>query len=264
MKQIPQANLKTRVFGKQIMYYDEIDSTNMEAKRHEIDEKCHGMVFLAEQQNQGKGRLGRLWASPKGTGIWMSILLKPDFSPEIASEVTILAALATADAIRKVTKLNCKIKWPNDLVINRKKVCGILTEMIVQDGVIHKLIVGIGINVNTKSFSEDISDKATSLSLEGNAQYSREEIICELLCRLEQYYEEFSKVGSLKNVVNYYNSILISRGKKVKIVEKMKTDIGESLGIDEKGRLMVLTEQGEVRTILSGEVSVRGLYQYVD
>ena len=264
MIQIPQAKLKTREFGKRIMYFDEIDSTNLEAKRHGDEKESHGMVFIAEQQNHGRGRLGRSWVSPKGTGIWMSLLLKPQFSPELASQITILAALAAADAIRKVTRLDCQIKWPNDLVINRKKVCGILTEMTVMDTKIQNLVIGIGINVNTEYFPEEISEMATSLSVEGGTLYAREEIVIELLYRLEQYYEEFCKIGSLKNVVNYYNSILISRGKKVKIIEKLKTDIGESLGIDEYGRLKVLTEQGKERTIVSGEVSVRGLYQYVD
>lgn len=263
MKQIPQTELKTREIGKQIFYFDEIDSTNLEAKRHQDDEACHGMVFVAEQQKAGRGRLGRSWVSPKETGIWMSILLKPDFSPEIASQVTILGALAAADAIRKVTKLDCQIKWPNDLVLNKKKVCGILTEMGVCDGRIQYLVPGIGINVNTEYFPDEIQDKATSLRLEGGKVYAREDIIAEFLNSFELYYDDFCETCSLKNVVNYYNSILISRGKKVKIVEKIKTDIGVALGIDELGRLKVRTEQGEERTIVSGEVSVRGLYSYV-
>lgn len=263
MKQIPQTKLKTREIGKKIFYYDEIDSTNLEAKRHRDDIDGHGLVFLAELQNQGRGRLGRSWLSEKEAGIWMSILLKPDFPAESASQVTILAALAAADAIRNVTNLDCQIKWPNDLVLNRRKVCGILTEMGASDSRIQYLVTGIGINVNTKAFPEELQEKASSLGIEGGQVYERECIVAELLNRFEFYYEEFCKNGNLKNIVNYYNSLLINKGKKVKIVENVKTDIGEALGIDERGRLLVRMEQGQERAIVSGEVSVRGLYGYV-
>ncbi|WP_092475981.1 biotin--[acetyl-CoA-carboxylase] ligase [[Clostridium] polysaccharolyticum] len=263
MNQIPQAILKTKAIGKKIFYFDEIDSTNLEAKKHKEEVDSNGMVFLAEQQNQGRGRLGRTWVSPKETGIWMSILLKPDFDAQLASQVTLLAALAAADAIRQATKQDCRIKWPNDLVLNGKKVCGILTEMGACDGQVQYMVAGIGINVNTEWFPEEIKETASSLRIEGGIVYSREEIIAELLNSFEVYYDEFCASGSLRSVVNYYNSLLINKGKKVKIVEAVKTDIGIALGIDETGGLKVQTEDGEERTIISGEVSVRGLYGYV-
>lgn len=263
MKQIPQAKLKTKRIGRQIILFDEIDSTNLEAKRHQDGEDTDGMVFIAEQQNQGRGRLGRSWVSPKETGIWMSILLKPEFSPESASQVTLLAALATADAIRTVTGLDCQIKWPNDLVVNGKKVCGILVEMGACENKIQYLVAGIGINVNTEYFPDEIKDMATSLKIESGSSCVREDIVAELLNRFEFYYEEFMKTTSLKNIVNYYNSILINKGKKVKIIGNVSTDIGEALGIDETGRLLVRMDDGEERAIVSGEVSVRGLYGYV-
>lgn len=263
MNQIPQAKLKTKIIGKQIILLDETDSTNLEAKRHQDEDSSNGMVFIAEQQNQGRGRLGRSWVSPKETGIWMSILLKPEFSPESASQITLLAALAAADAVRTVTGLDCQIKWPNDLVVNGKKVCGILTEMGASEDRIQYLVTGIGINVNTEYFPEEIREMASSLKIEGGSSYIREDIVAELLNHFEFYYEEFSKTTSLKNMVNYYNSILINKGKKVKIVGNPTTDIGEALGIDETGRLLVRMDDGEERAIVSGEVSVRGLYGYV-
>lgn len=263
MKQIPQTMLHTHTIGRKIFYLDEIDSTNLEAKRHQDEMESNGMVFLAELQNQGRGRLGRSWSSPKETGIWMSILLKPKFPAETASQVTIIAALATVDAIREVTNLNCQIKWPNDLVLNGKKVCGILTEMGVCEKQIQYLVAGIGINVNTDAFPEEIKSVASSLRIEGGQVYEREKIVAQLLNRFEVYFEEFCKIGNLKNIVNYYNSVLINKGKKVKIVENMKTDIGEALGIDETGRLLVRMEDGHEHSIVSGEVSVRGLYGYV-
>lgn len=263
MKQIPEEKLTTKVIGRQVRYFDELDSTNLEAKRHKKDEECHGMVFLAEQQNHGKGRLGRSWVSPKETGIWLSILLKPCFSPDLASQITLLAALATADAIRKVTGLESQIKWPNDIVVNKKKVCGILTEMGAAESQIEYLVAGIGINVNTEHFPEEIKEAASSLRIEGKQKYKREDIAAELLNSFERYYDDFLISGSLKKIVNYYNSILINKGKKVKIVGNVNTDIGEALGIDETGRLLVRMEDGEVRVIVSGEVSVRGLYGYV-
>ena len=265
MRKIPKALLHTRSFGKQIEYFEEIDSTNLEAKRNQEQVDGHGMVFLAEQQSLGRGRMGRAWVSPKGTGIWMSLLLKPEFPTSQASQITLLAALAVADAIKKVTGLEGKIKWPNDIVVNQKKVCGILTEMGVIQDRIQYLVVGIGINVNTEHFPNEISDIATSLKLEGGKIFAREEIVAELLNYFEQYYDNFCKDGNLGQIIKYYNSILINKGKKVKIVENSKEDsfIGEALGIDEAGRLLVRLDNGEVQTIVSGEVSVRGLFGYV-
>lgn len=263
MKEIDKTKLETNKIGRQICYYDEIDSTNLEAKKHQHDPSGHGMVFLAEQQNQGRGRLGRNWVSPKETGIWMSILLKPAFAPELASQITLPTALATVEAIREVTNLDCQIKWPNDIVVNGKKICGILTEMGTEGTSIGYLVVGIGINVNTEHFPEEIQDVASSLKIEGRQAYSREDIIVELLNRMEYYYEEFVKDGNLRRLVKTYNSLLINKGKKVKIVGNASTETGEALGIDDTGRLLVRMEDGEERAIVSGEVSVRGLYGYV-
>ncbi|MBR3771478.1 MAG: biotin--[Clostridium sp.] len=263
MKQIEKTKLKTKQIGSQIFYYDEIASTNLEAKKHQHDLNGHGMVFLAEQQNQGRGRMGRTWVSPKETGIWMSILLKPDFAPELASQITLPAALATAEAIREITNLDCQIKWPNDIVVNGKKVCGILTEMGTEGSLIAYLIVGIGINVNTEHFPEEIQSVASSLKIEGGLAYEREEILIELLNRMEFYYEKLIADGDLHDLVKTYNSLLINKGKKVKIVGNANTETGEALGIDDTGRLLVRMDDGEERAIVSGEVSVRGLYGYV-
>lgn len=263
MKEIDKTKLKTKQIGRQIRYYDVIDSTNLEAKKHQHDPCGHGMVFLAEQQNQGRGRLGRTWISPKETGIWMSILLKPEFAPELASQITLPAALATAEAIREVTNLDCQIKWPNDIVVNGKKICGILTEMGTEGTSIGYLVVGIGINVNTEHFPEEIQEVASSLKIEGGQAYSREDIIAELLNRMEYYYEEFVRDGNLRRLVKTYNSLLINKGKKVKIVGNASTETGEALGIDDTGRLLVRMDDGIERAIVSGEVSVRGLYGYV-
>ncbi len=265
MRSIPSTWLHTKQVGRQIAYFEEIDSTNLEAKRNQERVDGHGMVFLAEQQNQGRGRMGRNWVSPKGTGVWMSILLKPEFPTTQASQVTLIAALAVADAIKKVAGLEGMIKWPNDIVVNRKKVCGILTEMGVIEDKIQYLVVGIGINVNTEEFPEEIRATATSLKIEGDKVIERECLVAEILNSFELYYEHFCTDGDLSRLTKYYNSILINKGKKVKIVGNLKEDsfIGEAIGIDELGRLLVRLEDGTIEIIVSGEVSVRGLYGYV-
>ncbi|SFR84297.1 biotin--[acetyl-CoA-carboxylase] ligase [Anaeromicropila populeti] len=255
--------LQTKIFGKEVRFYDEIDSTNMEARRHAEAHESHGMVILAEQQNAGKGRRGRNWVSPKGTGIWMSLILKPEFAPEKASMLTLLGALAGAEAIKDCTGLDCRIKWPNDLVVNGKKVCGILTEMSSEIDYIHYVIIGMGINVNADFFPDDICHVATSLKLEGKQNYMRNQIAAKILFYLEKHYEKFCNYGDLRDFVKEYNLLLINRGKEVKIIDSNHTFTGEALGIDSEGRLLVKDAAGQITEVMSGEVSVRGLYGYV-
>ena len=138
--------------GCELYYYDSIDSTNTKAKELAEDGHPSGTLVVADQQTAGKGRRGRSWESPTGTGIFMTLMLKPEINPNNASMLTLVAAMATTRAIRRVTGVPAMIKWPNDIVMNGKKVCGILTEMSAQFDYINHIVIGIGINVHNEDF----------------------------------------------------------------------------------------------------------------
>lgn len=168
---------------REVVYYDETDSTNNEAKRAaERDSAADGTLYITESQTGGRGRRGRNWVSPAGSGIWMSLLLRPDIAPVNASMLTIVAAMAVQEAIHKVLTedghdAECRIKWPNDIVLNKKKVCGILTEMSAEMDYIHYVVIGMGINVNTTEFDDSIKATASSLYLETGDHLKRSRIV---------------------------------------------------------------------------------------
>ena len=148
-------HIKTETLGKEIKYYSEIGSTNEEAKKLARDNAKEGTLVIADKQVSGKGRLGKVWDSPRGTGIWMSLILRPHIMPSEAGQLTLIAGLNMCEAIEKITGLKAEIKWPNDIIINSKKVCGILTEMSAELEQIKYVIVGIGVNVNNSHFPKD-------------------------------------------------------------------------------------------------------------
>ena len=175
------SRLDTEFLGKKLYYFETIDSTNEYLKHLPEEETVHGTVCVGDHQSAGKGRLGRTWISPRGSSIYISYLLKPDIEPAKASMLTIVAALSVAKAINIVTGLDTSIKWPNDIVVNSKKVCGILTEMTADMDRIERVIIGIGINVNMESFDDSIKDMATSLRIESGMVVKRADIISCLL-----------------------------------------------------------------------------------
>lgn len=254
--------IHTKVLGKDIRYYDQINSTNEMAKTLAREGSAEGTVVIADRQLSGKGRLGKHWDSPSGTGIWMSIILKPDIMPVQASQLTLLAGLSVCEAINKVTGLESQIKWPNDVVVNKKKVCGILTEMSAELDGINYIIVGIGINVNTKEFAEELSH-ATSLSLEGGKDYMRRYIIKETLEVFEKDYMVYKKERNIKHFLQRYKDNCITLNGDVKIITHQKEYTAYAKDIAKDGSLIVTDEQGQEETIFSGEVSVRGLYGYI-
>ena len=256
-------NLSTRIIGRHFIYEEEIDSTNEEVKRLAAKGAPHGTVVAADMQTKGKGRRGRSWSSPKGDSIYMSLLLRPEMETVHASMLTLVIALSASEAVEEVTGLNCKIKWPNDLVCHDKKICGILTEMSAEMECIHYVVIGIGINVNTKEFPEEISAMATSLSLESGQEINRADLAAAVLNHFETNYEMFMRQSSLLPLMEKYNNRLINIGRQVKILRQGKEEIRTSQGIDEKGALIVTDEEGRKEEVISGEVSVRGLYGYV-
>ena len=249
--------------AKEVLYFDTIDSTNIKAL--ELAEKGYpsGTLVVADKQESGKGRRGRSWVSPSGTGIFMTLMIKPDINPNNASMLTLVAALAVAKAITSVTGEEALIKWPNDIVVNGKKVCGILTEMNAQFDYINHIVVGIGINVHNESFPEEISQMASSLMIEaGGKRFHRAQIIAETMSYFEQYYDTFLKTQDLSALVREYDELLVNRNKSVRVLDPKEPFDGKAMGITPKGELIVDTWESR-KLVSSGEVSVRGIYGYV-
>ena len=255
--------MHTEWVAKEVLYFDTIDSTNTKAQ--ELAEKGYpsGTLVVADKQESGKGRRGRSWVSPSGTGIFMTLMIKPDINPNNASMLTLVAALAVAKAITSVTGEEAMIKWPNDIVVNSKKVCGILTEMSAQFDYINHIVVGIGINVHNESFPEEISQMASSLMIEaGGKRFHRAQIIAETMSYFEQYYDTFLKTQDLSALVREYDELLVNRNKSVRVLDPKEPFDGKAMGITPKGELIVDTWESR-KLVSSGEVSVRGIYGYV-
>ncbi len=255
--------LKTKWAGQEVLYFDTIDSTNTKAQ--ELAEKGYpsGTLVVADQQVSGKGRRGRGWVSPSGTGIFMTLMIKPDIKPNNASMLTLVAALAVAKALKDVTGEDAKIKWPNDIVINGKKICGILTEMSAQFDYINHIVIGIGINVHNESFPEEIGSMASSLMIEaGGKKFRRAEIIAQTMLHFEEYYEIFLQTEDLSALVGEYDELLVNMNKAVKVLDPKEPFEGKAMGITKHGELIVDTWESR-KLVSSGEVSVRGIYGYV-
>lgn len=248
--------------AKNIIYLPVTDSTNTQAKRLGEEGAEHGTLVVTQCQTAGRGRRGRSWESPEGN-VYFTFLLRPDVEVSRASMITLISALALAKAIEKVTGLHTQIKWPNDVVANGKKLCGILTESSTDLEYINYVVVGIGINVNQISFPEEIADKASSLLLELGHSVNRGEVLGEFLNLFEMYYEIFIETEDMSGLIDTYNEMLVNCGREVKIIEKDNERILKAIGIDENGGLIVENPEGVRESIISGEVSVRGLYGYV-
>lgn len=248
--------------GGEIYCYDSVDSTNEEAKRA-VGYAPDRSVFVANQQTAGKGRRGRTWISPKGEDLFFSLLLRPDIPPESASMLTLVAAMAAAEVAERYSRESCQIKWPNDIVLHNRKICGILTEMGAEMGEISYVIIGVGFNLNRTEFEEDIASMATSIRKETGERITRAAFLADCLAEFMKRFEIFLREGNLRPFVKEYDSHLINVGKEVKIISRQGTRIRTALGINEKGELRIQDELGREETVFTGEVSVRGLYGYV-
>ncbi len=258
-----RAVLTSRWLGQELKFYEETDSTNNEIRRMAENGALQGTLAVAEIQTAGKGRRGRSWNSPKGSGIWHSFLLRPEFAPDRASMLTLLAAMAVRKSIKEVTGLEGMIKWPNDIVVNGKKICGILTEMSTEEDTIRYVVVGIGINANTPDFPEEIRSTATSLMLELGHPVCRAKLINGIMCAFEEYYDAFCETQDMSRLKEIYNRELVNVEREVKVLAPGGDYTGLSHGINDEGELIVELADGTIREVNSGEVSVRGIYGYV-
>lgn len=249
--------------NRKIIYYEQLDSTNAKVKELAIEGAEHGTVVVADVQTAGKGRRGRRWESPAGTNIYMSMLLRPKMEPSKAPMLTLVMAHSISKVLQVQGYSDVRIKWPNDLVLSSKKVCGILTEMNLKGQEIDYVVVGVGINVNTTSFPEELTDKATSLYLETGKEVERGQLVREIVKIFEKEYERFVEIEDLSFLQEAYNNILINRNKEVRVLEPGKEYTAHALGINKTGELLVKKADGSQEAVFAGEVSVRGLYGYV-
>ncbi len=254
--------MDTKWAGRQLVVLDSVDSTNNEAKRRAEDGAPHGLLVVAEEQTGGRGRRGRVWDSKKGEGIFMSLLLRPDIAPADASMLTLVMGLAVRAALDGVCNLETLIKWPNDIVCGGKKVCGILTEMSADPDCVNHIVIGVGINVHNAGFSPEVSHMATSVFMETGEHACRARLVAECMGQFERYYDLFMQTHDLSGLVDEYDSVLVNRDRKIRVMESDGEYTGIARGIDVRGGLLAETDDG-TRTIIAGEVSVRGVYGYV-
>lgn len=258
-----KSRMKTKTAGKHLLYFDVIGSTNIEAKKQAEEGAPDGLLIVADKQEQGRGRRGRSWDSPAGMNIFMTILLRPEFAPDKASMVTLVMALSVSQAIKEVTGLQAGIKWPNDIVVHKKKVVGILTEMNMETDYIQHLVCGVGINVNQDSFPAEIAKTGTSLYLEGGKKINRAYLIEKTMEYFEKNYEIFCRDENMSGLLEAYNELLVNRQQRVRVLDPKGEYEGLAYGINEAGELIVQKQDGTIENVYAGEVSVRGIYGYV-
>lgn len=242
--------------GREIFFYEKVGSTNTVASSL-AEQVAEGAVFLADTQEKGRGRLGRVWLSPPGGNIYMSIILRPQIETKDATLITIMAAVASANAMRKTTGLNISIKWPNDLMCHERKIGGILSELKTDQKGILFSVIGIGINVNTDtdSFPEDVREIATSVKKETGRLFSREEIVAEILNEINNWYM-ILKSMKREVLLAEWQRLTSTLGKEVIVVIGQETYKGFAETIDDEGMLILRLPSGEMRRIHSGDVTV--------
>lgn len=254
--------LKTEWIGRNYLYFSQLDSTNTYAKTLSMGGFQNGTVIVAEQQTDGRGRRGKSWQDLRAQNLAISILLKPDLPIENIAKITILAAQAVCSVLRETFFVDAKIKWPNDIICNGKKLCGILTEMGTQEGMIEYLVVGIGLNINTRKeeFDPEIRDIAVSLQMLKGEKVNRKIVLAEILNRFERLYTEFLKSGSILFFLDEYKKYCVNLGMELMFDAQGGNYKAVGIDVDESGRLLVKREDGIVSKVLFGEVSVRGIY----
>lgn len=249
--------LQTTVFGNNIHTFSEIGSTNNEAKSRAAKGEPEGTVVIAESQSTGRGRLSRGWFSPPGRGIWFSLILRPPFLPYLAPQCTLMAAVAVTRALRQMTNLPCGIKWPNDILLDGKKLVGILTEMSAEMDQINYVVIGIGINVNIRAdeFPPELQSIASSLQIATGHPVARTDLLCSILQEMEQLYNHSVQEG-FGAVLATWRELSLTLGQVVDVYTPEEHYSGIAIDIDNEGALLVDTEQGRQR-VIAGDVSIR-------
>jgi BirA family biotin operon repressor/biotin-[acetyl-CoA-carboxylase] ligase len=240
--------------GHRIVHYFRTDSTNDVALTLAAQGAAHGTVVLAEEQTAGRGRLGRSWYSEKSSGIYASIILRPPLEPAAAPVLTLLAGVATQQAVSSTTRLPVDIRWPNDLLLNGKKVCGILTEMSAELDRLHAVVLGIGLNVNHREMPPELKEIATSLRMEGRKSYSRAQILVAMLKELERKYRLLLDEGSAAITRAWAAASTYAKGKRIRVHSGVGEFLATTLGLEPSGALRVRREDGREESLVAGEI----------
>ncbi|WP_413380563.1 biotin--[acetyl-CoA-carboxylase] ligase [Alkalihalobacillus sp. 1P02AB] len=250
-------HLATKYIGHTIHYFDAVPTTQKEAMKYIQNGATEGELVVTSNQTNGKGRLGRVWNFAEQKAIAMSLILKPNISPMKVPQLTLLTAVAVVRALRKKTNLDISIKWPNDLLINGKKMVGILTEMQAEPDVVHSVVIGIGMNVNQEQadFSDELSDKASSLLIESGQTYKRAELIAEVLNEFEGLYDLYLETG-FSVVKTLWESYAISLGSYIYARTAKETIYGLATGINDDGVLLLEDQEGQIHSIYSADIEM--------
>ena len=246
-------SLKTNYIGKEIHYFREVDSTNEVAKKLAREGAPEGTIVIAESQSRGKGRRGKKWVSPLG-GAWLSIILRPNTLPINAPQLTFIAGVAAAKTIKEEYGLDAGIKWPNDVLIDDKKVCGALTEISTEINTIDYIVTGIGIdaNIDVNLLPPELKETTTSLKSELNKEISRMILVQKFLGNFEVMYDEFNK-GNFQEILRKWRQLSKTIGRQVEIRKGTEFVRGEAVGVNSKGALILELEDGTLKKIISGE-----------
>ena len=249
--------LQTDLMGREIHHFAEVSSTNDVAKELATNGAEEGTVVISETQTLGRGRLGREWASPEG-GIWFSIILRPEVEPKDASKLTFVGAVAVARVIREMFNLRAEVKWPNDVLIGGKKVCGILTETSTKGDALNFVVVGVGINANASlnSFPESLRNSLTSLKEELKEEIERERFLRALLEELEHYYTMFMR-KNFDLILEEWRNLAGFLGQYVEVLSFDEKITGRAVDVDQNGALIIKLRNGTVKKVMSGDVTIQ-------
>jgi len=240
--------------GHSIVHYFRTESTNDVAMALAAQGAAHGTVVVAEEQTAGRGRLGRAWYSEKSSGIYTSVILRPPLSPAAAPVLTLMAGVAAQQAVSSITGLTVDIRWPNDLLVNGKKVCGILTEMNAELDRLHSVVLGIGLNVNHRQMPAELRGTASSLRLEAHRTFSRVPLLVALLRELDRHYQLLLKNGNTAITERWAAAASCAFGKRVRVVTAAGDRLATTAGIDASGALRVRDHDGREELLVAGEV----------
>ncbi|MDQ2086377.1 biotin--[acetyl-CoA-carboxylase] ligase [Herbivorax sp. ANBcel31] len=258
---------KNGLLGKNAIYFPQIESTNNYAKKIAQEGCEEGTVVIADSQTAGRGRMGREWSSTDKKGILMSVVLKPKVAMEELQIITLAASVAVVEAIKELTGIDFGVKWPNDIILDGKKICGILTEASMEMDRVNFVVLGIGLNVwhKKEDFLDELKEKATSLSIymgqKSDIIIRRSELIKAILIKLEKVYDEINR-GCLDSIIQLWKKHSVTLGKEVSILIKGEQHKGIAQDITNQGKLIVKCVDGTRKEVLSGEISVRGLLGY--
>ncbi|HXU35333.1 MAG TPA: biotin--[acetyl-CoA-carboxylase] ligase [Blastocatellia bacterium] len=245
-------------FGSIILRYDSVASTNDLARELAASDAVEGLCVIAREQTAGRGRQGRLWSSPPGEGLYLSLILRPQINAADSGMVTLAAAVGVAEALRLDFEVPADIKWPNDVLVSGRKICGILVESAVQNDQLQFAVMGIGVNIAQASFPDDLGNSATSLLLETGRRIEPEDFARPMLERIERWYS--AAINHPDSVIQRWEELSsYARGCRVGVESPEGTIEGATRGLTSRGALILELDSGEIRYIVSGEVSLRAV-----